>query len=428
MFKKIYSTFVSNFVVSVFNLLIVIIISQFLGAVGKGEQSIFITTIAFVLLACNIVGGATLVYLVPRYNNKNILQISYLWSFIVCFLVYFILSLFGDLNLDYVLHICLLSLLNSFVSINSMIVLGKEKINAKNIISLTQTSMIVFSLLYFFLFLELRDIYAYVFSLYIGFGVAFFVSLFFVSKYFKVNAILNNDKIALLKAIFRLGMFNQLSHITQLMSLRLSYYILLIYIGKDSVGVYSVAIALVESVWLVSNSIATVQYAKISNSSDELADKELTIRLLRFSLLISFILLIILSIMPSVFYQFLLGKEFSSVDKLIIVLSPGVLLYNFSLILGHYFSGKGRYHVNTIASVVGLVFTLIFTLLLVPIYDYYGAAIAACISYFSTSFYVFYIFKKESTFKFSDFFPDIKEVKENFQVLLNLIFSKNEET
>ena len=43
---------------------------------------------------------------------------------------------------------------------------------------------------------------------------------------------------------------------------------------------------------------------------------------------------------------------------LIRILAPGVLLYGIFLILGHYYSGSGRYFMNTIAALCGLVVTL----------------------------------------------------------------------
>lgn len=426
MLKKIFSTFVSNFFVSVFNLLIVILVSQFLGATGKGEQSILITTISFVLLVCNVVGGGTLVYLVPRYNNLKILAISYIWSFIICLLVFLFLNFLSNINQSFIIHIALLSFLNSLFSINLMIFLGKEKIQTRNLIVLIQTILVVLVLLFLFYTTQDSTIFIFIVSLYVAYSVAFATSIFFLIKFLKIKKTFPTQNLSLYKAIFRYGIYNQLSHVTQLLSLRLSFYILLLYVNKESVGVYSVAIALVESVWLICNSIATVQYAKISNSNDKKSDKELTIRLLRLALTFSFCILLLLSLLPSGFYTFLFGADFAEVNKIIIFLSPGVFIYNFIIILGHYFSGQGRYYINTVASSIGLVFSAALTFLLVPNYSYFGAAIAASVSYFITAYYVFYVFKKETEFSILDFVPKFMELKNIFHTLKNLIFSKNE--
>ncbi len=420
MVKKIFSTFASNIFIGGLNLLIAILVSQILGADGKGEQSIIITTIAMILLACNIVGGTSLVYLVPRYDNKKIIILSYLWSFLVCALVYLIMLLIPYFNNEFILHISILTFFNSLISVNSMIVLGKEKIDAKNIISIVQTFSILFSLFFLFFIIKKSDIYTYIFSLYFSYIVTFLVSSYYLIKYIKINKVIEDIKESFFRCVFRLGFYNQLSHITQMVSLRLSYYLLLLYWIKDSVGIYSGAVALVESVWLISKSIATVQYARIANSDNTRYKQQITIKLLRSTLFFSVILLLIMSLLPSAFYQFLFGKEFSDVNKLIILLSPGVFMYNIFLILGHYFSGNGKYNINTIASFLGFIVTIIFCLILIPTQDYYGAAIAAVMSYLITSLYVIIVFLKETKYRFVDLFPNKEDVKEYFNFIKNI--------
>ena len=72
MLSKILNTFGAKTAGAVINLLIAIILSQFLGPEGKGQQGLIITTIAFILVFANLVGGGTLVYLVPRYKISEL--------------------------------------------------------------------------------------------------------------------------------------------------------------------------------------------------------------------------------------------------------------------------------------------------------------------------------------------------------------------
>lgn len=424
MIKKIISTFTTNVIIAVLNLLIAIVVSQYLGAAGKGQQSILITTIAFILLICNIIGGASLVYLVPRYDNFKIIAPSYIWSAVVCVVVYFIIGFFQDIPDVYIFHICLLTLISSLTAVNSMVLLGHEKINAKNLIAVVQTLMLILSLLLMFLFFKQKDIESYIIALYISFTIAFVISCLYVVKYVNTGSDNRNSFGSALKDMLHYGFLNQLSHITQLLSFRLSYYILLLYLGKDSVGIYSNAVSLVESVWLISKSIATVQYARIVNLESESYAQILTQKLLKTALVVSFLILLPMSLLPSVFYKTIFGDEFGSVNLLILVLAPGVFFYNFSLIIGHYFSGKGRYHVNTIASAIGLVVTVGFCWLLIPHLGVYGAAVAAVLSFVTTSGYVFYVFKRETKFSMASFFPNKSDIIEYKGYFLSLISRK----
>lgn len=422
MIRKIVNTFTTNVVIAILNLLIAIVVSQYLGAAGKGQQSILITTIAFVLLVCNILGGASLVYLVPRYDNFKIIAPSYLWTAIVCVVLYFMMGIFQDVPPVYAFHVCLLTLISSFTAVNTMILLGHEKIHAKNLIAVVQTLVLILSLLFMFIVLDKKSIESYIISLYIAFTVVFIISCLYIFKFINVGYGKQSSFSKVLKDMFHYGFLNQLSHITQLLSFRLSYYILLLYLGKDSVGIYSNAVALVESVWLISKSIATVQYARIANSDNDIYSQILTQKLLRSALFVSFFILLPMALLPSVFYKILFGQEFGSVNRIIMILAPGVFIYNFSLIIGHYFSGKGRYHINTVASAIGLVVTVGLCWLLIPLLGIYGAAIAAVFSFITTAGYVFYIFKKETSFSLKSFFPckdDINEYKSYFYSLFS---------
>jgi len=82
--NKVIYTFGTKIASALINLGIAVIISQFLGASGKGEQGIVITTVTLILIFSNIIGGASLVYLVPRYQIKILLVYSYLWSILTC--------------------------------------------------------------------------------------------------------------------------------------------------------------------------------------------------------------------------------------------------------------------------------------------------------------------------------------------------------
>src|SRR5258708_31282791 len=92
MLKKISFTFSIRALIAISNLAIVILLSRYTGAQGKGEASLIITSIALILLFSNIVGGSSLVYFVPRYNIFQLFVLSNAWSVFVCVLAYFIFS------------------------------------------------------------------------------------------------------------------------------------------------------------------------------------------------------------------------------------------------------------------------------------------------------------------------------------------------
>ncbi len=409
--------------------MIAVIVSQFLGSEGKGEQGLIITTIAFILIFSNIVGGASLVYLTPRLPIKKLVILSYLWTLLVSgiFAISLIIIPFNNIDHEYVLHIAILAAINSFTSVNCSILLGKENIKANNIISFFQVLITVASLLVLFLSDYLVNIYGYIYSLYMAYLCSFILSIVYILPYKTEKG---NNEMPYSKAIsmlFHFGFLNQLSHIAQLVSFRVSYYYLDSYIGIKSVGIYSNAVSIIESVWMISGSVAIVQYSKISNSENKKENQNLTIDLLRLSLLITFFVLIPVVLLPSSFYSFVFGKDFFDINRIMWCMAPGIFVFVNALIIGHYFSGIGKYHINTLGSTIGLIITVALSFIMIPRFGYLGAAITASISYLATSIFVTWYFCNDSKIKFSELLPQPKYISGYYALLKQYLKLKKDE-
>jgi len=395
--RKIINTFSTRAIAAVINLLIAVVLSQYLGPEGKGIQSLIITTITFVLVFANLVGGATLVYLVPRHAPSLLILPSYGWTIITAAISYFILMLFPLKDPSFTIHICILSVLNSVAAINTSILTGKEKIGTANLIGLIQPLMLIISLSASFTFLGNPQIRDYIFALYLSFGLSAVVSMMYYSKYCgKIKLHTLTEYFLIIGEMVRFGILNQVAHITQMLSFRLSFYVLDRYHGEAAVGVYSNGISLAESIWMISKSISLVQYARISNTNDRKEAAVLTARLIKFSVIASLCLLVPLMLLPASFYAWLFGNGFEQVRIVIWTLAFGVLIYNFSILTGHYFSGTGRYYINAVSSSLGLVASVILYYTLIPAFGIAGAGWATSASYLITTMILVYIFNKEN--------------------------------
>lgn len=397
MLNKILHTFGTRALSAVINFGIAIALSQFLGPDGKGVQSLIITTITFVLVFANLVGGATLVYLVPRHSPSVLIVPSVIWTLFVGGVAYAVLMLFPVVDTSYDLHICILAALNSFTSINSSILIGKEKINPSNIIGLIQPLVLILSLLLFFRFSVQPRVDHYIWSLYISFSAAVIVS---IAYYFRFcgRIIYHGFKeyINVSIEMLRFGFPNQVAHITQMLSFRLSFYVLDNFHGEAAVGVYSNGISIAESIWLIAKSISLVQYARISNLDSRPEAATLTVRLMKFSLAASILLLLPVLLFPSSFFIWLFGNGFGDTRVVIQSLAIGVLIYNFSILAGHYFSGTGRYHINALTSSAGLIVSVILYYTMIPRFGITGAGWATSLSYLVTTVILMFLFGREN--------------------------------
>jgi O-antigen/teichoic acid export membrane protein len=404
--RHILNTFGTRVGSAIINLVIAIVISRFLGPAGKGEQGLILATITYIIVFLNLMGGSAIVYLVPRYAYSLIMLPSYIWSIVFSASFYFVLIFTNLVDSQFIIHICFLSALQAITSVNSTILIGKEKIKTANLIAFIQPLIIVISLAVFFMFLGQQSIQSYILSLYISFGISFITSLFYVSKYagkFKLHPL--GGYLLVVRELLRFGVLNQLAHVFQLISFRMSFYWLEDLYSTSEVGIYSNGTSLAESIWLVGRSINLVQYARIANTNDLNYSRQLTIMLSKATLIISIVLLGIMVLLPPGFYVFIFGEGFGEVTNVIRSLAPGILFFNIALIVEHYFSGIGKYHINTMASLIGLIVAIIFFYYLIPLYGITGAGIATSSSYFFTAVFVMVYFMRESQTSLINFMP-----------------------
>ena len=410
MVRKILGNFGVRLLSAIVNLMIAIIVSQYLGASGKGEQSLVLTMIAIVTIFDNMVGGASIVYLTNKLRIRELFVASYLWTLIVSVFSYIVLVLVELVPDKFILSVVILSTISSIVSIHSSVLLGKENLKSFNLLSFLVPLISLFALLLQFALNWNRTADAYVYALYAAYGITLLVSILLIMGHVKKDTAFQfSNTWRTFKSLFYYGFQNQLAHVFQLLSFRISYFFLQRDCGEAEVGIYSNAVSVIESIWMISTSISLWQYAKISNSTDVNYTKTITQQLTKYGLLTAFVALTVLLFIPADFYSWLFGKEFRGLNELMWSLAPGIWVFNYALIIGHYFSGHGKYYVNAIASGIGLIVTVISAFYLIPALHIQGAAISASISYFATSLVVLLYFRKEG----ANFvvFPSMGELK-----------------
>ena len=400
---------------AVLNFLIVIIISRTLGDTGSGTQSLVVATITFILIFSEIVGGASIIYLAPRHSFKKMLVASVLWAGLIAVVMGFGIWLFyPKLESELVCHVAILSFISSLSNINFRFLVGREEIKKANYNTLLQPVILTMVLVIYYIVLKKSDehVFGYIIGLYAAYGGTFLLGVWMLRKeYAQIPHDKDRNYGPVLKDLFKYGFLNQTGHFVQFFNLRLSYYLLDSYIGRGEVGVFSRSVSMAEAIWIISNSIALVQYARIANADDREYSQKLTLDLTKICLLISALAVAVLCLLPADFYVFVFGKDFGEMAHLIRILAPGILLYCVFLILGHYYSGTGRYQMNTFAALCGLVATFVCGFTLIPNYDVTGAAITSAVSYTVNAVFLFVFFVKESHFKGRDFLLTKNEIQ-----------------
>jgi O-antigen/teichoic acid export membrane protein len=392
MWRSIFGNFGVRVLSALLNLGLVILFSQLTGAVGKGEQSLLLTSVAIITIFDSLVGGAALVYLSSRYSWTQLIKASYAWVLVVSAFAFLILEAVHVFETKYLLHIILLSAISSVSSVHASLLLGQQRLKAFNLVQILVPLLTFSTCVGQWLVNQPLD---YIDALYVSYLVALLTSCIAIWRFFPQREQEKVGRKMIWQRLFKLGFYNQLAHVLQLLSFRASYYILEQFHGTSAVGVFSNASSITESIWLIATSISLWQYATISNAQDQQYTIQITEKLSRFGMLAAFFGVGLFLLLPPDFYRYVFGSDFGGLQVLMWALAPGVWIFTYALVVGHYFSGHGRYWVNALASGVGLAFSLLASFVFIPIYGAMGAALAASISYTATSLVVLRYFLKD---------------------------------
>lgn len=407
--KNIIGTIATKFFSAVLNFFLLILTTQFLGAEGKGEIGIFVLNLTVILMLSDVVGGAGLIYVIPRSDVFKVALSSYSWGLFVSSFLTLIFFLFNFTKIEFLAHLFFLSLFLNVLTINNNILVAKEKIEQSNWISFIQIIIQVLSFGILVFIAEVVGVHLYFYSLYFSYGTSVIIGFFLIRKQMLSKSL--DGLFIEIRKMFQYGIFVQLGNFIQLMNYRLSFYLLEHFHSASAVGIYSTGTLLAEAVWLICNSIARVQYSRISNTTDISYAQNMSIRLSKVSLLATVLAALPLILLPANFYEFIFGAGFSDVKKVIVTLTVGVCAFGLTSIYSHYFAGTGKVYINTIAASIGLIFTLVFGFVLIPHFGFLGAGVTSSISYFVTSVFLTIIFLRQtkiSTLHLIPLFNDIR--------------------
>jgi O-antigen/teichoic acid export membrane protein len=376
MFKNLVYSLITKGTVALVNLFILIISSRYLGVSSRGEISIFILNITIIQIINEVYTGYSLIHFIPKFDLKKIIVTGLLYTLIFCSLNNVILVFLNKQVQGYEWFGYFLSLLIIVNTFNCVILLGKENIKWYNILSVIQPLILLLGLLFCIFILHMYTFAAYVYPLLFSFALAFLVSFVNVFTYNKMNTSAKNFE---LKPIIINGFFSQAALLAYLFGNRYSYYWLP---DKASVGLYSSASSIIESVLIIANAVSPVLLSKVANEGNTQKSVGITLALSKVSLLLSIFALIILLVLPETFFLAILGSGFRGIKDLMMLYAPGILMVSLFISISNFFAGIGKQKLVLLCYSVGFFSTLILAPILISRFNVAGAAYNANIAYF----------------------------------------------
>ncbi len=399
MFKKIIGTIGTRVIGAALTLIIWIMVARFLGAVNLGTISLIILAVTIIQLFTGFFGGSSIIFMTPRAGVYRLIFPAYLWAIVISFassgLLLFLNVISEKLEVipaGYFWEVLVLGVVMSLVSVNSMLLLGQERIAVFNILSLVQIAMLFIFLTGSLFIFNTRNVMTYYWPILISFLITFIAS--FLQLFPSLKKVPLTGMRKLMGDVLRFGTYVQFANIFQQLNYRLSYYIVDFFLGRGVLGVFTSGVQLSEGLWLVPRSIGMVQLSRISNEMDQRYATSLSLSMIKISSVITLFMLLLLLMIPASFFQFLYGTEFSDIKIVIAALGTGIVTLSVSIILSQFFSGINKPFHNTISSAIGLVFTVGFGFLLIPRWGLIGAGITSSISYTVATIYQFIVFTR----------------------------------
>ena len=234
--------------------------------------------------------------------------------------------------------------------------------------------------------------------------------------------------IELAKHSFSFGFRQFFSDLALYLTLRLDYFLVVLYLGKSELGIYSVAMGLAEITSRLTNEIGTMLFPMFA-SGDEGARRAIPI--LRVVFFVAVLIATVLAVFSDFIVRILFGNQFSQAVPSFRWLLLGTVAWSTIHVTWTHASADGKPELGILVFSAAAAIDVSLNVLFIPRMGIVGASIAATISYIVAALVFFIVFCKVSKCSFREALiikkRDIKAVLWVFIHLLNNVKNKSDQ-
>jgi O-antigen/teichoic acid export membrane protein len=332
----------------------------------------------------------------------------------------------GYTSYNYLVILFLLYFVTFFNNIIASFFQAHSKFKTINFISISNSIINAFLFLILYLILRYYTIetsekinlvlYITLFSLVINSSLWFY----FQKREINIKPSFNFKLSAYLKTFFSYNILIYIGMFVNFFNYRLDLWIVNHYLSKNDLSYYSLAANINQIILYIAVTIGSVMLPNLSGKENT-KRIETFIRISRISFSFFTLLTLFAFVVSPFIIPLMYGIGFKNTVSPFQILLPGILFSCITQLFSIYIVSINKNIFNIIACSVGLIFTLYFDILLIPIWGINGAAIATCLSYFAI-FLITYIFvyKQINKASFNLFIP----LKSDIFFIKNLILKK----
>ena len=385
-----------KFVRASLNFLLLIFLARFLGPTEFGVLN-YLLALVFLFtslssLGINPVLTNTLIKN-KRKTNNNIISNSYILRFFSSLIGYLIFILFiiflhgKNFYLNYSIIIGLSIIVKSYEVLFSYF--ESKSLSKYIVISQTISLVIVFSLIVFFLYLELDIKYIYYCFLVDSLIILVLINIFFFKKERNFLFILDFEKIY--KIIYK-SFPVLLSIVSIVIYMRIDQVMINLLLSESDVGIYSVSVRIVEMFHFIPK-IIMVSYLPIllisKNYNFELI--KINSLLFKLSILVIFFIIILSKYITSILF----GEIYIESVLTTILLSLSLIFVFIGVVNEHWYISKNLQKHYALNVFIAAIINIILNYFLIPSFGIIGAAYSTILTYLFIIF-LFDIFNKKT--------------------------------
>jgi len=379
-----------------------IIVARALGVAGKGEYTLILTINGLLILFLDLGLNSSIRYQVAgqRYAAKELFSFAILSSLtlsVIGGLLFYKMylgslshNLLAGVHTEYIILLILFLPINLLTHYSSAIILGLYKIGQYNLVSIIR---VIVNLILQIIAVKLGTgisgaIWAWI--------IANLVSSLVVLWMLRGDILLTfHWQSRLAASSFSYGIKTYVANLLTFFNYRLDTFLVNMFSGLNSVGLYSISVATAELIWYIPNSISEPLFLK-SAADKSLTMSKTTAQVNRQTLIVIIPVTILFAIASSFLIPWLYGSAFQAAVVPFLLLLPGIIGITTSKLLFSNLSGSGMPQFATYSSAITVFTTIILDFALIPWLDIIGAAIASSIAYLFGSILSLYWFKRET--------------------------------
>ena len=274
MLKQIVAVVGTRYVVAVLNLILIFVNAHMLGTEGLGTIGLILAAVNINLTINGLLGGNTLVYFMSRYPIRMLFPVAILWIVVGSAAGTAIMYFIGILPDGYELHIVFLSIVYSLFHAYTRFILGVEKFNAFNRITFLQGGVLFVAVLIIYFPMKNASVDGYITAFYIAYIIAILRNLYMLMPLLRAPSALPRPRfVEMIRRMLQYGLWSAADNMAEILTTRLNYFLLEHFVGRGSVGILDAATRIAESVWLISRSVAQIEYSRIARTVSSLLQR-----------------------------------------------------------------------------------------------------------------------------------------------------------